>query len=119
MAAGTPLTDADREPWLGALRGVVAEAVAGGESMVLACSALRRSFRERLGGSAGDLRYVYLHADRDTIARRLASRRGHFMNPALIDSQFATLEPPTDAIELDAREPVEVSVVKVCDALGR
>lgn len=118
MAAGTPLTDADREPWLRALREVIEEAVAGGESIVLACSALRRSFRERLGEGAGDVRYVYLRADRHTIARRLASRRGHFMNPALIESQFAALEPPTDAIEVDAREPVDLLVDRLRVALA-
>jgi gluconokinase len=94
MKSGEPLTDADRAPWLAA----IAEAIDGwrrrGENGVIACSALKRSYRRQIIGERSDVRLVYLKGSRDLIAERLASRRGHFMPPSLLDSQFATLEPP-------------------------
>lgn len=94
MKSGEPLTDADRAPWLAA----VAEAIDGwrrrGENGVITCSALRRSYRRQIIGERSDVRLVYLKGSRDLITERLANRRGHFMPPSLLDSQFATLEPP-------------------------
>ncbi|HYR28972.1 MAG TPA: gluconokinase, GntK/IdnK-type, partial [Thermoanaerobaculia bacterium] len=109
MRAGVPLTDADREPWLASLCALIERADAAGEDIVLACSALRARFRERLRAAAKDLRYVYLDAGRDVIARRLAERTGHFMSRDLVASQFADLEEPDDALVLDAsRGPKEL-----------
>ncbi len=94
MRAGRPLDDADRAPWLDALAGVIARARAEGSSLVLACSALKRAYRDRLaGGRTDDLLLVFLEGDRDLIHRRMESRR-HFMPPDLLDSQFAALELP-------------------------
>jgi len=105
MRAGIALTDAEREPWLESLRALVRRADAEGEQLVLACSALRTRFRERLRDGARDLRYIYLESGRDLIARRLATRADHFLDPDLLESQFETLEEPADAIVVDAARP--------------
>ncbi len=95
MAAGIPLTDADRAPWLNTLAARLREAGQVGAGVVMACSALKRSYREVLrGGSAGVI-FIYLHGDRGLLARRLAQRHQHFMPASLLDSQLAALEPPT------------------------
>lgn len=101
MNAGIPLTDDDRWPWLRALRAVIEQALADGSSAVVTCSALKRAYRDVLAGGLADVRYVHLTGDRRVLADRLASRRGHFMNPALLDSQIATLEAPADALDVD------------------
>jgi carbohydrate kinase (thermoresistant glucokinase family) len=94
MAAGTPLTDEDRWPWLRAIAAAIDAYRARGENVVVACSALRRAYRDVLIGDRPDVRLVYLKGSRELIARRLAERKGHFMPPELLDSQFATLEEP-------------------------
>jgi gluconokinase len=88
MSAGIPLTDADRWPWLDAVGQVLAEG-----SVVVACSALRRAYRDRLRSAAPDLRLVHLEGTRDLLAERMGTR-DHFMGVALLDSQLATLERP-------------------------
>jgi gluconokinase len=94
MSRGTPLTDADRWPWLEAIASVIDGWLAAGRSGVVACSALRRAYRDVLIGDRPDVRLVYLEGDRTLIEARMAARREHFMPVALLDSQFATLEPP-------------------------
>lgn len=118
MRTGVALTDADRQPWLAALRELVRRADAAGENLVLACSALRRSFRDRLRDGVSDLRFVHLRAGRNLIARRLAVRTGHFMNPDLLDSQLDALEEPDDAVVLDASEPPDALVDRIRRSLG-
>ena len=113
MRGGVPLTEAEREPWLESLRALVRQADAEGEDIVLACSALRGQFRVRLRAAASDLRYVYLRASPDLIARRLAARSDHFMNPSLLASQFAALEEPDDALVLDASRPPAALVAEI------
>jgi gluconokinase len=110
MRVGAPLTDEDRWPWLARLNGELRAHEARGASAVLACSALKASYRKVLLDRLADARLVYLRGSRATIAARLADRRGHYMNPALLDSQFAALEEPADAIvaEVDA-EPAAVA----------
>ncbi|MGI9498961.1 MAG: gluconokinase, partial [Geminicoccaceae bacterium] len=71
------------------------------------CSALKASYRERLRPNAGGVSFVYLQADRDLIAERLATRKGHYMPASLLDSQLATLEPPEEAITIDAEKPLD------------
>lgn len=118
MAAGTPLTDDDRWPWLRALRAVIEQALAEGTSAVVTCSALKRAYRDVLSGGLADVHYVHLTGDKQVLAGRLASRRGHFMNPALLDSQIATLEAPADALDVDvALNPAE-QVAFIRRALG-
>ena len=94
MRAGQALTDADRQGWLAALRERLAQACAKGESVVLSCSALKRSYREQLRQGAPGLTLVYLHGSRELLAARIAARTGHYMPPSLLDSQLSTLEPP-------------------------
>ncbi|HET9384111.1 MAG TPA: gluconokinase [Gemmatimonadales bacterium] len=95
MAQGIPLTDEDRLPWLLAIAERLRESVAAGRGVVVTCSALKRSYRDLLRSKgAADTRFVYLSGDRDVIAERLRQRRGHFMPPALLASQFAALEEP-------------------------
>jgi gluconokinase len=118
MSGGVPLSDAEREPWLEALRGLLQRLHAEGRQAVLACSALRAHFRERLRAGAGDVRYVYLRADRELLARRLTTREGHFMPPALLDSQFAALEEPEGELTVDAAQPPEQLVDEIRSALA-
>jgi carbohydrate kinase (thermoresistant glucokinase family) len=102
MAAGIPLTEADREPWLRDLARRMREWEAEGGAVV-ACSALRLHHREVLA-SAGPVRFVFLDADPETIRERIARRKGHYMPPELLDSQLATLEPPgpDEAVQIEA-----------------
>lgn len=94
MRAGTPLTDEDRWPWLNAIAAEIDSIRAQGGSAVVACSALKRAYRNVLIGDRADVRLAYLHGSHDLIAQRLNARVGHFMPPGLLDSQFATLEEP-------------------------
>jgi len=93
MERGEPLTDEDRQPWLESLRKVIEQSQVSNESAVLACSALKRKYRDRLRLST-DVKFVFLHGSRARIAEQLKHRRGHFMNPKLLESQFADLEEP-------------------------
>jgi carbohydrate kinase (thermoresistant glucokinase family) len=112
MHAGTPLTDEDRWPWLHAIAQQIDALRARGEPAVVACSALKRSYRDILIGSRKDVVLVYLQGSKQLIAGRLAARKGHFMPPALLDSQFATLEEPGDD-----EHPVVVSIAPPPDAI--
>lgn len=94
MAAGIPLTDEDRWPWLRAIAAEIDARRARGESSVVASSVLRRAYRVILIGDRSDVLLVYLKGSKELISARLKSRRGHFMPPSLLDSQFATLEEP-------------------------
>ncbi|MDR7304335.1 gluconokinase [Haloactinomyces albus] len=94
MRAGTPLTDADRMPWLERLRDELDRRATAGEPAVLACSALKRTYRDILRGGAGAVGFVHLRANREDLVERLTGRNGHFFPAALIDSQLATLEEP-------------------------
>ncbi len=94
MKAGTPLTDEDRWPWLRAIAAAIDADRANGVNAVVACSALRRAYRDILIGERPDVRLVYLKGSKALIAERMKSRKGHFMPPSLLDSQFRTLEEP-------------------------
>lgn len=94
MRRGVPLTDADRLPWLEALEALIRRHLLGGQSAVVACSALKRSYRDVLRRAGKEVRFVHLAADYATIRRRLEARRGHFFDPKLLQSQFDDLEPP-------------------------
>ena len=117
MAAGTPLTDEDRSPWLDRIVAELRRACAERGSAVLACSALKQAYRDRLA-QAGAVRFVHLRGDRETIASRLAARRHRYMPASLLDSQFATLERPRDAIDVDVRMSVDAQVRAIVDALA-
>jgi len=116
MAAGTPLTDADRWPWLDRLAAEMAAVNARGANAVLACSALKQAYRDRLD-RAGNVRVVHLKGDEATIAARLAGRSHRYMPATLLASQFATLEEPAGAVVVDIRDPVPVQVARIRTAL--
>jgi carbohydrate kinase (thermoresistant glucokinase family) len=106
MHHGEPLDDADRWPWLHAIAGWIDATRRDGHHGVVACSALKRAYRDILIGDRGDVRIIYLKGDRDLIARRIAARADHFMPPGLLDSQFKALEEPTAD-----EHPIVVSIV--------
>jgi gluconokinase len=119
MHRGIPLDDDDRRPWLDAIRHRLEEAARRGENVVLACSALKHSYQHYLAGFApAAVRFVYLFGSETMIAERLAHRTGHFMNPALLKSQFETLEPPDDAIRIEIGPPPEELVEEIRRQLG-
>jgi gluconokinase len=121
MSRGIPLTDDDRAAWLSALAARIREAKVAGTGLVMTCSALKRSYRDVLR-EAGEVQFVYLRGSRALIAERLANRRGHFMPPALLDSQFATLEEPTpeeNAWVCDIRESLEAIVAALVARAAR
>ncbi|MCC4621349.1 AAA family ATPase [Xanthomonas cassavae CFBP 4642] len=110
MAAGQPLTDAMRVPWVELLSATLRECVQAGESVVLAFSGLRHTHRQLLRSSGVPMRFVFLHAAPHVIAARLGARAGHFMPPSLLDSQLQTLELPLDeadvvSVDVDASVP--------------
>jgi len=115
MTAGTPLNDADREPWLRTLAGKIRDWNAVGGA-VLACSALKESYRQilRVGGA---VRFVFLIVPKETLAQRLCDRQAHFMPVSLLESQLATLELTGDAVSVDGTGAVEVVVERVLVAM--
>jgi len=108
LRRGEPLNDEDRRPWLHAIREVIHEAIDRGENAVIACSALKASYRRTLQIDE-QVSFVYLKASIALIQERLKNRVGHFMNPHLIQSQFDTLEEPKEALQVDAGStPAEI-----------
>jgi gluconokinase len=112
MSAGQPLTDDDRWPWLQAIADEIDRLCAAGERVVIACSALRKVYRDILVHGRDDIRIVYLDGTQQLIGDRLGARKGHFMPPGLLASQFKTLEPPTDD-----EHPITVSIDASVDAI--
>jgi gluconokinase len=119
MAAGIPLTDADREPWLAALHALVARQAAANVDSVLACSALRATFRRRLAGAAPNVVSVYLRVTPAVAQARVANRSGHYMKAALVPTQFEALEPPDDAITIDGSAAVDEIVDTIVAHIAR
>jgi len=120
MSSGTPLDDADRAPWLDRLAAMLRARVEEGANTVLACSALKDTYRKTLaGGRPGDIVFVYLSVPREVLAERQGARRGHFFRPELLDSQLQTLEEPGGAIAVDASGSPEAVVEEVLSAIGR
>ena len=120
MHAGIPLTDEDRIPWLNSLHDVLIGWHRAGLSGVLTCSALKQSYRELLVKDLppGSYRFVLLEAPVAVLAARMHNRPGHFMNPDLLQSQLETLEPPADALRIDATRPPEAVAREILAALG-
>ena len=117
MRHGMPLDDADRRPWLETLRDLVRRCVDEHTDAVLACSALKESYQQYLRVDP-QVRLVYLKADQDLIRQRLLQRQGHFMNPHLLESQFATLEEPEQSLWVDASRGPEEIVNAIRQHLG-
>lgn len=116
MVRSEPLTDADRAPWLDKLQALIREQHRG-QGAVLACSALRHDYREQLKAGGQEVRFVYLQGAPDLVRRRLSERSGHFMKPSLLDTQFAALEEPEDAIVVDVAWPTPEQVRRVLEQL--
>ena len=120
MSAGVPLTDEDRWPWLDRVAAWIEGRLVAGEGGVVACSALKRAYRERLARPDGVV-FVHLEVDRRTLEERLAGRRGHYMPAALLASQLATLEEPDPdegLIRVDATRSAEAVVDSVLEGLA-
>jgi gluconokinase len=127
MAKGVALTDEDRGPWLDRLAAEMRAVARKGQHAVLACSALKESYRRRIaqglenarteGEGGSEVRIVYLKGDAKTIEPRLALRSGHYMPPSLLASQFAVLEEPDDAMVIDIRQTTEAQAAQIAAAL--
>ncbi|MDQ0820797.1 carbohydrate kinase (thermoresistant glucokinase family) [Arthrobacter sp. V4I6] len=120
MAAGTPLTDEDRWPWLATVGSELA--AAGSDGLVLACSALRRSYRDAIRAQAPDTVFLHLHGSKEVLGSRLEGRSGHFMPAALLESQLATLEllgPGEAGVVADIASPVAEVVRDALEGLAR
>lgn len=117
MSKGIGLTDAERKPWLDALRAKIAEWIASGKNAVLACSALKRSYRDEL--SVGpQVKWVYLKGSYEEIAKRVAERKGHYAKEGLVESQFAVLEEPSDALTVEVNRTPNEIVAEIRKGLG-
>jgi gluconokinase len=120
MSAGHPLTDEDRWPWLNAIADEIERVCRASGHVVFACSALKRAYRDVLLRGRDDVRVVFLNGTQKLIADRLAARKGHFMPPGLLDSQFKTLEPPgpdENAIDVSIDAPVDAIVDDIVSKL--
>ena len=113
MQAGVGLTDDLRHPWLLRVRDVIETSLVRREFAVVACSALKESYREILTGGLTGVRYVFLEVPADVLRERLRQRRGHFAGVSLLDSQLAALEIPADALRLDGTRPVAELLVDI------
>jgi gluconokinase len=119
MAAGQPLTDKDRAGWLAAIHRFAVETLNAGQSLVLACSALKARYRATLSaGIATQTTWVYLEGSYELIKARMDARKDHFMPPALLRSQFDALEPPTNAVVLSIEESPGVLVSRLREGLS-
>jgi gluconokinase len=112
MRQRIPLADADRQPWLEKLRALIGQCINTGENAVLACSALKEAYRRLLAIDRHQVKLVYLKGDYQLMRARLKKRRGHFMNPGLLESQFATLEEPRGDVVVIAVDQSPVEIVK-------
>jgi gluconokinase len=118
MARGIALTDADRAPWLASIRELIANSLTRNLNVVLACSALKQSYRDEIVVDPARVKIVFLKGSPELIASRIAHRANHFMNKDLLGSQFDTLEEPRDAIVVDIAPPPETIVANIRKQLG-
>lgn len=119
MSHGIALADEDRRPWLEAIRQQIDQVCARGAPTVFACSALKQSYRDYLRQNSPEcVRFVYLRGSEDMIRRRLADRKGHFMDPGLLRSQFDALESPDEALHVDIAPAPAAIVAEIVRQLG-
>lgn len=118
MRRGIPLTDDDRWPWLRAIAAEIDRVSRAGQHVVIACSALKRAYRDILVHGRNDVRIIYLKGNQELIASRLMRRKGHFMPPGLLASQFKTLEPP-DQSEHPVTASIDAAVETIVDDIVR
>ncbi len=118
MSRGVPLTDEDRWPWLARLHELMRGLNAASANGVIACSALKESYRKALRDGVADLHFVYLKGTFSTIERRMTKRRGHYMKAGMLQSQFDALEEPADAFTVDAALPLTDIVARIRTQFG-
>ena len=118
LASGEPLTDADRSPWLDRLHDLIAKCLTTNQPAVLAASLLKEDYRQRILAGNPGAAILYLRGDYDLIQRRLRQRTGHYMPPALLQSQFDALDPPADAVTVDVAAAPAAIVRDIRTALG-
>ena len=118
MSAGIPLEDTDRAPWLAAIRLSIDARVDRGENAVVTCSALKEKHRAILLGGSPQVKLVYLRGTRELLWQRISSRQGHFMKPAMLDSQLATLEEPVNALVVDIAPSPEKIIAGIRSAIA-
>ncbi|HEX9781236.1 MAG TPA: gluconokinase [Opitutaceae bacterium] len=119
MRSETPLTDEDRAGWLFRLRAEIEQRFGSGENLVLACSALRETYRQRLARAGESVRFVYLRGTFEQIRSRLTARAGHYMPASLLQSQFAILEEPVYSLNVDVDMEPEAAVARILRLLGQ
>ncbi|MFL7813868.1 MAG: gluconokinase [Anaerolineales bacterium] len=117
MAREIPLDDKDRLPWLKSLHGLIVNSLDRGQSLILACSALKRAYREILKGDRQDVRFVYLEGTYELIHQRMLERSEHYMKARMLQSQFGELEPPVRALRVNIDRPVREIVEKIRNLL--
>lgn len=117
MASGIPLDDSDRAPWLAALHDLISSSLKADRPGVLACSALKERYRQQLADGNEGVQIVYLKGSYDLIWSRMQQRTDHYMKPHMLQSQFATLEEPTNAIAIDIALPVDEIVVRILKSM--
>lgn len=119
MSQGIPLTDADRAGWLAALARLIRGSLQKGQSGVLACSALKQKYRDELTVDPNQVKFIYLKGDYALIKARMEARPGHYMKPGMLDSQFAALEEPTDALTVDIHQTPQEILDFIKNQLGQ
>jgi gluconokinase len=118
MAAGQPLNDDDRAPWLAALRERIEERLTRGQNAIVTCSALKERYRKIIVTDPQQVKIVHLHGSPDLLRSRISGRSGHFMSPAMLDSQLAALEPPETALHLDIAQTPGELVARIRQEFG-
>jgi gluconokinase len=118
MRRGIPLDDDDRRPWLEAVRASIVQSVSASKNAIYACSALKRAYRQLLAADTEEVKFVYLKGSPELIAQRLADRRGHFFDPALLQTQFNDLEEPHGALQIDISSPPETIADSIMACIG-
>ncbi len=113
MRSGIPLTDEDRDPWLATLQDLIREKLRANQPAILACSALKQKYRDRLQVDPQNVRFVFLQGDFGIIAKRLAARSNHYMNPNLLTSQFDALEEPREALVVSVAGTPEAIAARI------
>jgi gluconokinase len=118
MSQGIPLSDEDRLHWLETLSHLLSENCHREENLVLACSALKRIYRDQLRSNHADLIFVYLEGDIEMIRQRMQAREKHYMKPGMLESQFQILEPPQNALQINIDRPINEIVQEIIDLIG-
>lgn len=119
MAAGIPLDDQDRIPWLKNLHEIILEHLQAGKSVILACSALKQSYRDLLGENIPGVTFIYLKGDYNLIFQRMKERHDHYMKPGMLQSQFDTLEEPVEAVTIDIDQNLDTIIEEILSLLNQ